>query len=383
MAAYGAENLNIMQDPEMSCFNKVYSRHTNFSMESIEQTFVDTPQFNTTSVITIKKLGDLMSSMYLELTLPFDENLTSSYWTNRVGFNIIKKIELYIGKKLVDRIYGQWMHIWSELTHTIDKKNLLDEMVGSKGTDGITNGLSCNKKHTIVIPLMFSFCRHTGLAIPLLALRDNIDVSLKIFFEKKDNCVQLGTMPSNNISNVKLWVDYIYLEKIEQLQIIQRPIEYIIEVSQHLERNIVTTGAKSIILPFTLSCKELIWIVQSMKPAGDKFTDFTSNSSSMVNYVQLKINSKNVFSSGNRNNTFFNYIMPYQCHTGKPDLGINTYSFAISPEKLEPSGFLNFSHINSITMIINTIGNGILNIYAMSYNILRIEKGDVTMVYKY
>ena len=383
LVSYGIENLHINQDPELTFFKKVYKRHTQFSMESIEQIFINTPQFNSMNTVTIKRDGDLISNMYLQVTLPHDENLTDSYWTNHVGFNLLNKVELYIGKKLIDRLYGLWCHIWVELTHSIDKKNLINKMIGNTSTDGITNGLSVSSPHVLTIPLLFSFCRNKSLAIPIIALQDNIDITLKIYFEKKDNCIQSGPMPSGNLSKVKLWVDYIYLERQENLNFAQRPIEYLVEVNQHLERNLISSGIKNIALPFTLPCKELLWVVRNKKPLGDKFTDFCYNNNSMIKSVQFKFNSKNVFSSGARDNNYFNYIIPYQAHTSLPDKGINAYTFCIYPENLDPSGIINFSYLTNPCINIETNGNGILHIFAICYNVLHIEKGDAKMIYRY
>ena len=383
LVSYGAENIHLTYNPEISFFMKVYNRHTNFSMESIVQTFVDNPGFNKMSFVTIKKDADLISSMYLEVILPYDITLTNTYWTNRIGFNLINKIELYIGKKLIDRLYGLWSHIWTELTHTIDKKHILDQIVGTKGNDGISDGLNASSPHKLIIPLLFSFCRNKGLSIPICAIRDNQDITLKIFFQSKKNCIQSGPIPSGDLEYVNLWVDYIYLDNQEKTNIIQKPIEYLIEVTQHSKRNLISSGVKTLNLPFTLPCKELAWVVQNNNLNGDSFTDFTYNNSSMVNSVQFKFNSKNVFSSGFRNNNYFNYIVPYSCHTGSPDLGINAYSFALYPEKLEPSGFINFSHLNSCTINLNTNGNGVVDVFALSYNILRVENGSAKLIYNF
>ena len=100
LVAFGAEDIVLMSDPQITFFKNIYKRHTNFAMESIQLPFTDNPGFGNTSVVTITKLGDLVNKLYLELTLPYDENLTDSYWTNRIGFNLINRVELYIGKKL-------------------------------------------------------------------------------------------------------------------------------------------------------------------------------------------------------------------------------------------------------------------------------------------
>ena len=383
LSAFGAEDILLMGDPMITLFKKTYKRHTNFAMESYQNQFIDIPAFGGTSVITIVRYSDLLSRLYFEVTLPHDENLTDSYWTNRVGFNLIQRVELYIGKKLIDRQYGLWMYIWSELTHSTEMKSLLDKMVGTKYIDGYTNGLPCNVPHKLKIPLFFSFCRHSGLSIPLNAIRNNQDITLKFYFNKKENCIQNGIAPFGDISYPSIWGDYIYLEMEENRLYVQQPLEYLIEVVQHHERNLITKGVKAIQLPFTLSCKEMHWAVYNRNKTGDKFTDFTDGHNSMINNVQFKFNTKNVFSTGAKPNRYFNYVQPYQHHGNKPDLGINCYSFGLYPEEIEPSGFINFKHLDTAVMNINTKGNGFINIFAFSYNILKISGGDIDLAYKF
>jgi hypothetical protein len=384
LAAYGAEDLVLTADPEMSFFKNNYQRHVNFSIESINLLFTDIPGFNKTNYITIRKSGDLLSRLYLELTLPNDPLLVDSYWTNRIGFNIINKVEFYIGKKLIDRMYGIWMHIWTELTHNVDMKGIISNMVGTTANNGNINGLSCTTPHKLIIPLFFYFCRYPGLAIPLNAIRNNQDLTLKFFFEKKNNCISSGTAPSDDISNVSIWADYVFLETEENRLYVQKPLEYLIEVNQHHERNLISEGMKSIRLPFTLSCKELFWIIKNLNTTNDKFTDFTYDTeNSMVINMQLIFNTKNVFSSKALDNNYFNYIQPYNYHSGFPDLGINCYSFAVKPEEHSPSGIINFSHLSTAVMNITTKENGFIHIFAFCYNILKIENGEISLVYNY
>lgn len=384
LVAYGAEDLVLTADPEISFFTNTYMRHVNFAIESINLLFTDIIGFGKTNYITIRRSGDLLSRLYLELTLPSDPLLTTSYWTNRIGFNIINKVELYIGKKLIDRLYGIWMHIWTELTNTIDMKQLLNKMIGSKDSDGFSDGLACTTSHKLIIPLFFYFCRNTGLAIPLNAIRNNQDITLKFIFETKANCIQTGIAPSDDIILGSIWADYIFLETEENRLYVQKPLEYLIEVNQHLERNLKTAGMKSIRLPFTLPCKELFWVVYKLDTTNDKFTNFTDdNNNSMVDNVQLVFNTKNVFSSGPKDNTYFNYMQAYQHHKGFPDLGINCYSFAIYPENHDPSGIINFKHLSTASINITTKENGYIHIFGLCYNILKINFGEIKMEYNY
>ena len=385
LVAYGSEDLVLTADPEMSFFSNIYVKHVNFSMESINLLFTDIPGFGKTSFLTIKRNGDLLHKLYLELTLPTQ---AGSYWTNRIGFNLINRVEFYIGNKIIDRMYGIWMHIWTELTHKTDMKQLLTPMIGSTGPNGTTNGLSCDTAHKLIIPLFFYFCRNPGLSIPLNAIRNNQNLSLKFFFETKATCVQSGDLPVDDFTDASVWADYIFLETEQNRLYVQKPLEYLIEVGQHKEIRMVESGTKSILLGFSLPCKELYWIIYNIDSTGDKFTDFTDdaqpNPNNMMVDMQLIFNTKNVFSSGARDANYFNYVQAYQHHKGYPDLGINCYSFALNPEEYQPSGFINMGRISIATMAITPIiNNGLIHIFGLCYNVLKIEFGNIKLEYNY
>jgi hypothetical protein len=377
LASFGSEDLNLISNKEITYFKYVYKRHTPLAIESIEKVFVNKPRFGGTCTVKIPKDGDIISRMYLTIDLPFDSSLTSSYWVNRIGFRLIKKVELYIGNQLIDRLFGQWMHVWSELTHSIDKKNILDKLVGSKDIDGLTNGNKVSVKHTLNIPLNFFFCNNYESALPIIAIREK-DVYLKFFFETKKNCIQSGDIPTGDLSNASLWIDYIFLDTEEKMDMVQNKLEYVIEVIKHYERNLLSNNNKSILLPFNLSCKELFWTIRKNTNLNDLFTDFTTDDYT----VQLKVKGKNIFSSRARNNNYFDSILPYQYHTGCPDKGINCYPFCLKPESHEMSGLFNFRNIDKFTFNLTNNKNSFINIYAKCYNVLIIDKGNVDLVYK-
>lgn len=376
LVSKGAEDIGLTFNPDITLFKTQYKQHTIFSIESIDQIFVDTPRFGSTSKVKIKRDGDMIHRMYLSFDLPYDEN-SDAMWTNRVGFRIINKVEFYIGNMLIDRQYGHYMHIWSELTHSKGKKDILNYLVGSKGDDGNSNGLPVNKKHSLNVPLMFFFCNNSEMALPLLAIREK-EIYIKIFFETKRNCIQSGSLPNGDISNVKLWVDYIYLDDYEKKYIVSHKLEYLFETTQHYQRNLVSSGEKKIVLPFTLSIKELLWTVNRVNPINDKFTEFIN-----IDTLQIKIDEKNIFSSKPRRNDYFNYLLPYYRHSGKPDIGINCLPFCLKPEDYLPSGSLYVKNINNLSFNIKTFGQGFINIYSRCYNIMEIENGIVNLIYKF
>jgi len=382
LASKGSEDVHIYRQPEITFFKSMYKKHTPFAIESIRNVFIERPQFNGTANVIIKKDYDLINKMYLTVDLPYDESLTDTYWTNRVGFNLLKKYELYIGRFLIQKQYGRWVHIWKELTATIDEKRLLDEMVGTTYTNGYTNGPGANKLVKLTIPILF-FCDNYELSIPLLKIYNGNDIKIKFFFEKKANCIQSGSLPSGDLSNAYLWVDYVCLSNEERKEILNSDYRIVFNSVQFYERSLLGSGMKSIILPFTNNSKELFWVVRNTKTLYDKFTDYTDgNGGSMIKSVQFKLNTKKMYSSKPRTFDYFNYIQPYQFHSGCPDLGINIHSFCLEPESNKPSGDLNLKTISRFVMDIDVKQYGHLYIYSSMYNVIDFIDGDVELFYR-
>lgn len=381
----GAEDIHLIDQPEFSYFDNVYKRYTNFGIESMENTIAITPKFGKDIKIQVERLGDLMSKTYLEVTLPSDPTSTGR-WTNRVGFNLIKKVEFLIGNTIIEKYDGLFCHLLTELSHSETHKCLLDDLVGKKGLAGEESlGLPTNIPHTLNIPLFLFFCKNYSNSLPLIALSKQ-HVFIKFYFETKEKCLQSGTV-SGDLLNTKLWIDYIFLSHSEKGNFANNSYNYLIEVNQHKNINLVVNGKTNVNLPFKLPTKELIWVVRrrNITDTTDKFTDFTTGittKQSMINACQIKINSTSILSSGFRKNVFFNYIQPYQFHTGCPDLGINSYSFALYPENLDPSGFLNLNNIQNINFLIKS-NIGVLDIYAVCYNILEIDDEICKLKYLY
>ena len=95
LVAYGAQDIYLTGNPQITFFKVVYRRHTNFSLESIQQTFNGTIG-NTTSTVTstIARNGDLVSNLWLDIKLSPTPAGTagnvSTQWTNNTGHAFIK-----------------------------------------------------------------------------------------------------------------------------------------------------------------------------------------------------------------------------------------------------------------------------------------------------
>ena len=386
LVAYGAQDVYLTGNPQITFFKVVYRRHTNFAMESMEQTLNGTSNFGNKVVCKVSRNGDLLGPCYVDVTLPAQDS--GDEWVNRVGWKLLKQVELRIGGQMIDRQYSTWMHVWTELSHTTDQKALLDKIVGVSTTDGQTNASgNAAAALRLHVPLLFSFCRNPGLALPLIALQYH-EVEIHIEFSSALECSDDdSTALTGDLSDTSLWCDYMFLDTEERKTFAQNPHEYLIETVQTQESSVTAGSGNNIRLNFNHPVKELMWVVQqsASNNDGDKFTNFCDASSSAagtssnVTNAQLKLNGQDRFAS--RVNDYFNYVQPYQHHTGKPDLGINCYSFALTPEDHQPSGTCNFSRIDNAELNMTARVAGTATVMAHGYNVLRVASGMGGLAY--
>jgi hypothetical protein len=185
LVAYGAQDVYLTGNPQITFFKVVYRRHTNFAIESIVQTFNGEAQYGNTITCTVSRNGDLINRAYVELTIPgLEWNGTNSNklaYVNYLGLRLLKNVVIEIGGQQIDKHYSEWMYIWNELSLPIGKRYGYDKMVGK-------SGLKISKRSgetKLYVPLEFWFCRNVGLALPLIALQYH-EVKFKIEFADKE-----------------------------------------------------------------------------------------------------------------------------------------------------------------------------------------------------
>ena len=136
LVAYGAQDIYLTGNPQITFFKVVYRRHTNFAIEAIEQCFQGTCDFGKRVCAVISRNGDLINHTYLQVTLPalsttnVGGGATTVGWTNAVGHALVKSVELEIGGQRIDKQYGVWFEIWTELTLPAEKLDGYNEMIG-------------------------------------------------------------------------------------------------------------------------------------------------------------------------------------------------------------------------------------------------------------
>ena len=385
LVAYGAQDVYLTSDPQITFFKAIYRRHTNFSVESIAQVFNGTAGFGRKATVTVSRNGDLITNAYLEVDLPALK--TGWKWVDNVGHRLIEEVELEIGGQRIDRHYSEWLDIWSELTMSEEKKTMFDKgmvrrNIARSGTNATTEETT---GPTVYVPLQFFFNRNQGLALPLIALQYH-EVKINFTFRPLSELCWGGTgTVTDGTPSMSLYMDYVYLDTDERKRFATSTHELLIEQLQFTGDE---TAAKngSYRLNFNHPVKELVWVVHHPRSTGatDDGNPFNYGAVEAVTDANLQLNGHDRFDK--RKGSYFRLVQPYQHHTRIPDKNIYVYSFAVKPEEHQPSGTCNFSRIDNATLKLTIPASAVtagakVKIFATSVNVLRIMSGMGGLAY--
>lgn len=234
LVGVGAQNELVNGNPSMTHFRAVYRRHTNFAMESIRMSFTSSNlELSTTQTKTLScrvdRFAQLLHDTYLVLTLPdiwsplkevssmppgyqtTDGANAIGYefqWIDNIGYNMIDHVDLVMNGQTIQRLRGEWLKLYSYMTHDRNKRAIVDQMVGNvpaltdpgNAYDRVNQyphavtGLSIPatgplttvpepsiRSRQLVIPLHFWFCENPGQVLPLVALQ-NSEVYINVTF---------------------------------------------------------------------------------------------------------------------------------------------------------------------------------------------------------
>jgi hypothetical protein len=415
LVAYGAQDAYLSGNPQITFWKGLFKRHTNFAMEPFRINLTGQAAWGVKHSAIVGRHADLLYSTYLEVVLPPGELFNNDQ--GRLGYNLIKYVELDIGGQLIDRLYGEWLYLWDALSSSADTRAKLHDIVGFSGINTYTvptapacvNGRA-NMPTVCYIPLNFFYTRNPGAALPLIALQYH---EVKINIEWND-----AKFIDSNFNNAKtlkqpiqaaVYIDYIYLDTEERRRMAQNSHEYLIEQTQFNEDQGITSAQNRIDLTFNHPVKELVWVVQPesytncnaaaavMPTPLTRLKPFTYDVNPV--YEQwLQINGQDRLDR--RYADYFSRVQRFQHHTGigstfYAQAGIYSYSFALRPEEHQPSGTCNFSRIDTATIVINFAGaqaDGTainvspenpwnVRVYAVNYNILRVMSGMGGLAY--
>ena len=300
LVAYGAQDVYLTGNPQITFWKVTYRRHTNFAMESIEQTFNGQADFGRRVNCTISRNGDLAYRTYLQVTLPeinqdVDTGAIYARWLDFPGHQLVETVEVEVGGQRIEKQYGDWMHIWCQLTMSSEQERGYNKMVGNTtqltfvtdpafaNVDGPCDSDAprqvCAPRNalpetTLYVPLQFWFCSNPGLALPLIALQYH-EVKINLDFRAIDECLwavksltetsgeqKVSGAYAQSLVSASLYVDYVYLDTDERRRMAQNPHEYLIEQLQHTGAESVGSSSNKIRLNFNHPVKELVWVVQ-------------------------------------------------------------------------------------------------------------------------
>ena len=426
LVAYGAQDVYLTGNPQITFFKVVYRRHTNFAIEAIQQTASGSNSLGSRATYQITRNGDLIHRVYFYGKLKNTHATVDMALVPNVGQKLLKTVELEIGGQRIDKHYSEWLYIWNELSLPYGKREGYYKMIGANVENCCTK-LPATNSYELYVPLEFWFCRNVGLALPLIALQyhevkinieyesvSNLcDVNVKNYCIENDaatNAVKNNTYnassPNLTLDEPTLWVDYIFLDTDERRRFAQLSHEYLIEQLQFTGTDTITSSGsnpdsmKSLRMNFNHPCKELVWAIKNSDntkavywnnfSTADKDYD-VDDDSTFNNYVVSKnpVMQAKIMLNGNdrfatRQGEYFSLVQPYQHHENTPDMyhkGINVYSFALKPEEHQPSGTLNMSRIDTAVLSLSSRIAGTIHIFAVNYNVLRILSGMGGLAY--
>ena len=420
LVAYGAQDVYLTGNPQITFFKTVYRRYTNFAIESIQQTINGSVGYGNKVSTQISRNGDLITDIVVEFVLTKGAAGGTFYCAE----DLLQDVELEIGGQRIDKHYNDWFRTYDSLFRMDDDRKNYRRM-----TDFV-NGEPNGAVKRFYVPLIFFFNQTPGLALPLIALQYH---EVKLYFTLASqvnglNVTNAGaTTTTVTAPQMSVWVDYIFLDTAERTRFAQHAHEYLIEQLQFSGTETATPSTTSqasqnIRLNLNHPTKYLAWnfnnpgatfygqytALANVATGANSTVPDTANTETfnealaILDSAKLQLNGQDRFST--RKGSYFNKVQPYQTIGTNVPAGVYLYSFALKPAGRQPSGTCNFSRIDNATLSLTyktcsvdgtaqpaalanalyqseTITSNLatqltaLNIYAKNYNVLRIMSG--------
>jgi hypothetical protein len=424
LVAYGAQDVYLTGNPKVTFFQAVYKRHTNFAMETIQQTINGSPGNSSRLSVVVARNGDLLGDMFISLqpnaaALKATSNAISVD-ANWIAERAITSVELSIGGQRIDKHFQTWWRLYSELFRDETERIQYNKMTTAGNLPSSTSSTASDNR--VYLPLLFFFNRNPGLYLPLIALQYH---EVRLDFELPSN---FNSYFSSSSQIFEVWANYVFLDTEERRRFAQKGHEYLIEQVQHTGGDTITAAgsAQTVRLSFNHPVKELVWCYQNATPATylNSMWNFCTNpanvivssnvsvlraANSLVNpntigspllaacsntFLESDLGAFGVASNvacgwveegapsvgletgplsqfklilngqdrfKEQYGKYFNQYQPSQYHKGNPYPGIYCYSFALQPEEHQPTGTCNFSRIDNAQVQVTLKSSALVN----------------------
>ena len=440
----GIKDEYLSLNPDISYFKYVYKRHTRFAIHSLKNEFNTKPLLSSEDqkcMINIQRHGDLLADINLVMTLPAIKSYKEDKgnvpgdlrfrWIENFGTLLVKEATIYIGSLGVpiNKLYGEWILIWNELTLDTGKKEKYDKLTGNiekninprveettiklgklnklkyeyykyANPNGDSPSINENK---ICIPLPFYFSKDSMLYLPLCALQlneikveieiENVEKLYEVFdieYKKYISPIKYNERYSKNITikdfvgenvDLKAYLEtkYIFLDEVERKAIILNKTNNNFLVERVYRKDeIISSKSINIKLDINNPVKEIIWKLNRRERDENGLNYLDNDDEEIMKTAKILWQGVNERVE-EKDNIFYGKIQPYYHHSAVPKEGIYCYSFALFPEKWRPSGYFNPSGRHeistSLSLELNRTGNYDISIYVVMYNILEIIGG--------
>lgn len=416
LATRGSQDAIFTDNPEYTYFIKNFKKHTTFASYTVDHDVTGELEFGQTLRCTIPHdAGDLVRGVRLRFTLG---GVSPKGYVESIGHAIIEHIDLNIGGTIIQRIPRDWLQIYSEHYVTQTKQTNLSKLIGkppyefsgmpvnvvsSPPPENILSYLPpSDVDHACIVDVPFYFHRNPELSIPMCAITGQ-EIEIVIQLSSGDKCTYdvpnvVKPVPrSGLIKSFHVQTELVALDHIERAKLEATPNEFIItQIQGDTSKIPANTAVHARKLEFVNPVKELYFVIQrvgkdvSVFDYDDVYQVYDNR---YTNYehlksLQLRLDSVDILDEVTGSVVYLRAVQS-GIHHSRTQLfrRFYSYSFALEPERWYPTGQRNFSFIKEqhvkLQLNNNTTGSTEreLRVYALSYNILRIENGTARLLF--
>ena len=377
LVATGAQDTWLTGKPEVSFFRSNYRRYTHYASSVERQVIQGVPIAGGISTIRFEKKGDLVNYVYLTARDGNNSMIPNIDWTK-----VIDKIELMIGGQVIDTQDVTYSTAIEPVTgaQNYSQRYLVGSLATNEFPSNSVNGF---------YPLKFFFNKDWSVSLPLVALQFH-DVELRITWASGlSSATGLTGAGSPNYNQLQYiaWANFTYLDQTERDFFANTPQDMLIT---QVQRTIVMGSQTMQELALAQPVKFLAFTSNNY-PQGYGATG-TGSSALKDHMLKTQVNGVDVGEFRHLPafvdlpqyfNTPFGYL-PNGINAGTANVGI--ISYCLDTSKLQPTGTLNFSRLDTYRIVVPpTITLGALvkstYLYAVGYNVLRIQNGLGSLLY--
>lgn len=387
LQAIGIQDVYLTKDPQINIFKYNYYRYVNFATETVKLNMNTIAEFGQKTTCEIPKRGHLLSKLHLHIRLPQLNKISGEYacWNDTLGYSIFAEpIELQVGGVVIDRLYPQFMNAWDELTNTTKKEG--KNFMLLKSDSYVSNYTNADKEVDLIIPLDFWFTKQYNSALPLLSMYQQ-DIKINFKLRNFSECINYdGDEPrSKPIINSNVYAEYIFLDDVILKQFQETTHKYVIEQVQYNGNEIIPSNIVSYNsdIKFSHPCKEIVFFgVEKANIDLNNYFVYSKTPDDLPLFKEASLLLDGKYRFEQLSEFYYRTIFPDNVHSVIPMKYIYTMPFSIRPEDNQPTGSLNLSRFNDVTLALKLCENNPeiqLYVFALSYNILTIQNGVLSM----